>query len=284
MIMYSIQCHHLVKSYKDFQLGPLNLSIPKGMITGLVGENGAGKSTLIKALLGLIQQDSGQINILGRDCTNEIPEKVLDDLGIVFDEIHFPKDLKIKDLVKFLPSLYSNWDGTQFQRYLHDFSLPENRKIKELSKGMKIKLSLAIALSHQAKILILDEGTSGLDPGAREDILDILLDFIQDPEHTVFCSTHILSDLEKVADYIAFIHKGKLYFMEEKDTLKDNYRMYFCSEEEARKISKDAIVAKRKSQFGVQLLVHGNKMDRSLNLDRPSIEDIMLFFIRGEVL
>ena len=221
MSNYAIEIKDLVKQFDNFKLGPINLTIPKGTIVGYIGQNGAGKSTTIKLLLGLLNKDSGEIKIL--DEINPSSVGLKDKLGIVFDDLLVPEEMTLIDVEKFCSRVYSKWNKNSFYKFKEKFNLPEKKIIKNYSRGMKMKLSMAVALSHNAELLILDEATSGLDPIVREEILDLLLDFMQDENHTILISSHILSDLEKVADYIAFINDGKILFMETKDELKENY-------------------------------------------------------------
>lgn len=275
-----LEIKNLSKKYNQFTLSDVNLDLPKGCIMGFIGENGAGKSTTIKLILNLISRDSGSIRIMGMDnIRDEIGIK--EDIGIVFDESNFPDDMKIKDIGKVMKNIYKKWDEKVFQFYMQKFSLPSDKIMKEFSRGMKMKLSIAVALSHHAKLLILDEATSGLDPIVRDEILDVFLEFIQDEEHSVFISSHITSDLEKIADYITFIHKGKIIFSEAKDTLLSDYGILKCSNADFEYIDKKNVFGSRKNQFGVEALVLKNKLKGNYTVDRASIEDIMLFCIKG---
>lgn len=275
-----LELDNVVKTWPGFRLGPLTLSIPQGAIIGYIGENGAGKSTTIKLILDLLRPDAGTIRLFGKTM-NEDPKGIRDRIGVVFDELHLPEDLRIRETERFCARVYSRWSSGAFQSYANRFSLPLDKKIKELSRGMKMKLSLAIALSHEADLLLLDEATSGLDPVIRDELLDILMEFIQDETKSVFISSHILSDLEKAADYIAFLHDGKLVFMEEKDILRDDFALCQCDASTAESLSSDAVVGRRSGRFGEQLLVRRSLVPADLTLERPSIEDIMLFFVKG---
>ena len=217
-----LEIKNLTKDYGDFVLDKVSFALPRGVIMGLIGENGAGKSTTINCILNETQKSGGQILIFGKDhILNEI--EIKDKLGVVFDENHFPDIFTAEEVGQFMSGIYTGWDWTLYRQYLEKFELPRNKRIKDFSKGMKVKLAFAVALSHHAELLILDEATSGLDPIIRDDVLDMLIDFVQDESHSVLVSSHITSDLEKVADYITFIHKGKVIFTHEKDTLVDNY-------------------------------------------------------------
>lgn len=279
MSKYAIEIKDLVKTFDSFKLGPVNLTIPKGTIVGYIGQNGAGKSTTIKLLLGLLRKDSGDIRLLDEENPNSVELK--DKLGVVFDDLLVPEEMTLIDVEKFCHRVYSKWDKKQFYGFVEKFNLPHKKMIKNYSRGMKMKLSMAVALSHNAELLILDEATSGLDPIVREEILDLLLDFMQDENHTILISSHILSDLEKVADYIAFIHNGKILFMETKDELKENYGICTSSNEEVNNIDEEAIVGRRIHSFGQELLVKKSLVPDGIKLQKPSIEDIMIYFVKG---
>ena len=279
MSNYAIEIKDLVKQFDNFKLGPINLTIPKGTIVGYIGQNGAGKSTTIKLLLGLLNKDSGEIKIL--DEINPSSVGLKDKLGIVFDDLLVPEEMTLIDVEKFCSRVYSKWNKNSFYKFKEKFNLPEKKIIKNYSRGMKMKLSMAVALSHNAELLILDEATSGLDPIVREEILDLLLDFMQDENHTILISSHILSDLEKVADYIAFINDGKILFMETKDELKENYGICTLSNEEVTSIDEEAIVGGRVHSFGQELLVKKNLIPNGIIFQKPSIEDIMIYFVKG---
>ena len=279
MSKYAIEIKDLVKTFDSFKLGPVNLTIPKGTIVGYIGQNGAGKSTTIKLLLGLLRKDSGDIRLLDEENPNSVELK--DKLGVVFDDLLVPEEMTLIDVEKFCHRVYSKWDKKQFYGFIEKFNLPHKKMIKNYSRGMKMKLSIAVALSHNAELLILDEATSGLDPIVREEILDLLLDFMQDENHTILISSHILSDLEKVADYIAFIHNGKILFMETKGELKENYGICTLSNEEVNNIDEEAIVGTRIHSFGQELLVKKSLVPDGIKLQKPSIEDIMIYFVKG---
>lgn len=280
MSNYAVEIKDLVKRFDEFTLGPIDLKIPKGTIVGYIGQNGAGKSTTIKLMLGLLQKNSGEINILGE--TDPGNPAIKDRLGVVFDDLYMTKEMTVIDIQKFCSRVYTKWDNEEFNQYIERFKLPKKQKIKNFSRGMKMKLSIAIALSHEAELLLLDEATSGLDPIVREEILELLLDFMQDENHTILISSHILSDLEKVADYIAFINSGKILMFEPKDELKENYGLCTLSNEEAYEIDEDAIVGRRKHSFGQELLVKKDMMPENIELQKPSIEDIMIYFVKGD--
>ncbi|MDU5988291.1 ABC transporter ATP-binding protein [Anaerococcus vaginalis] len=273
-----IKC--LSKSLNDFYLGPLDLNIKRGSIVGYIGENGAGKSTTIKLILGDMKKNSGEIYIFGKkieDLTEDEKKKI----AFVFEDFFFPQELNIKEVEKFHSMYYGNfWEKETFDRLLKRFNLPEKKKISTFSRGMKMKLSLILALSHKPELLILDEATSGLDPVARDDILDILLEFIQDENKSIMISSHILSDLEKIADEIAFLHRGKLIFMENKDKLKEDYGLVSLSKEEFESLDKNSIIAVRDHKFGKECLVKKELIPQNLEVENVSIEEIMVYMIK----
>ena len=244
----ALEVKNLTKDYGDFVLDKLNFTLPRGVIMGLIGENGAGKSTTINCILNEIQKDDGEILIFGKDhISNEI--EIKSKLGVVFDENHFPDIFTPMEIGKYMAGIYSGWEWATYRQFLEKFELPKDKKIKDFSKGMKVKLAFAVALSHKAELLILDEATSGLDPIIRDDVLDMLIDFVQDENHSVLVSSHITSDLEKVADHITFIHKGKLVFSHDKDDLVDNYGIVSCGSVIFDTLDKTDTIAYRKEDF-----------------------------------
>lgn len=279
MSNYAVEIENLTKKFDGYKLGPLNFNVPKGTVVGFIGQNGAGKSTTIKLILGLLNKDSGKIEVLGEQDTRSIKHK--DKIGVVFDDLFFPEEMDLRSIERLCSSIYSNWESERFSNFKNKFNLPEKQEIKKYSRGMKMKLSIAIALSHNAELLILDEATSGLDPVVREEILEILYDFMQKEEHTILISSHILSDLEKIADYIAFINEGKILFFQSKEDLKEEYAICTLSNEEADKLDESIIVGRRKHSFGQEMLIKRKLAPRDLKIQRPSIEDIMIYFVKG---
>lgn len=281
----ALAVYGLTKRYPDFSLNEVSFTVPRGTIVGLIGENGAGKSTTIKAILNLIKKDAGQIEILGKK-EQEIDFDTRNRIGVVFDKHNFPVSMSPNNLGKLLKTVYPSWDENRYWELLKKFSLPRDRKIQKLSKGMKMKLSIAVALSHHSEILILDEATSGLDPIVRDDILDILLEFVQEEHHAILISSHITSDLEKIADYIVFLHEGKVIFSNTKDALRYNYGIMKCGAAQFEKIDRADIVAYRKQDFEWQVLVENrNEAQRKYPnsiIDPAALDDIMLLFIKGE--
>lgn len=276
----TIELRNLRKEYKSFTLDNISLTLPIGCIMGFIGENGAGKSTTIKAMLGLIQKDGGEIALLGKDPLKD--RSVMEDIGLVLDSGFFPPEMNAKALGISLSSIYRNWEPTVFQDFLTRFEIDPAKKVKEYSRGMVMKLSLATALSHKAKLLILDEATSGLDPIVRDDILDLLFEFIEDEQHSVFLSSHITADLEKIADYIAFLHQGKLVLSAEKDLLLDSFGILKCSETELQSLSPKSVAGMRRSEFGVTALVKKFELPASYQVEPATLDDIMLYSIKGK--
>ncbi len=277
---YAVELSNVTKKYSEFTLNKLNLKVPQGCIMGLVGENGAGKSTTIKLILNSIKKNNGSIKIFGKDSTtlsNADKEKI----GFVMDTCCFPELLSAADVGNFSSKIYSQWDNKAYAEYLKRFDLSPKKLIVDYSKGMKTKLNIACALSHKPTLLILDEATTGLDPIIRDEILEIFLEFMQDETHSILMSSHITSDLEKICDYIALIHKGNLIFSVEKDELLETYAIVKCSEQELYQIPKHAVVRYRKNKFGVEVLVNRKYVNKNLLIDPASIEDVMLFNIRG---
>ncbi len=281
--MNAIEIKGLVKKYDEkFQLGKLDLTVPKGVIVGLIGENGAGKTTLLKAILNIIQTDEGTIKINGRD---NHEEKTKENIGVVLDNMFFPELLTAKDIELAMRGIAKNWDTELYYNYLKEFSLPVDKPLKALSKGMRKKLEIATALSHHPDILILDEATSGLDPVIRNEILDIFLNFIQDENHTIILSTHITSDLEHVADKIVFIDQGKIVLDKARDELIDHYGILKCDPDKMDQVKKEDYICYKKNKYDVEFLVADrDKMRKKYSdfvVDKMTLEELMLLMIKG---
>lgn len=283
----AIEIKNLSKTYQDFRLQELNLSIPAGTVMGLIGANGAGKSTLINSLLGLQKSDYESIHILGMDLKTQEKE-IKEEIGVIFDITHYNLEFTPVFIGKVLSKIYKNWDMATYKNYLEKFHLPVNKKLKKYSKGMKMKLEFAIALSHSPKLLILDEATSGLDPIFRDEVLDIIREYTEDENHTVLLSSHITSDLDKIADYIAFIHEGRLLFVKTYDEIQENYGIINCGKEVFETLSTEDIISYRKEAYGYKVMIQNKqqlrKIFRDLEIENTSIEDLMLFYVKGEKL
>lgn len=286
MVENAIQIQNLSKVYEDFSLKNITLNIPKGSILGLVGANGAGKSTMIQALLGLIRSEYDAIKILGKDLQTQEKE-IKEDIAVVYDVSHYNLQYTPKFIGAMLQKVYQNWDMERYHGYLKRFGLPEDKRLKTFSKGMKMKLEFAIAFSHAPKILILDEATSGLDPVFRDEILDLIREFTEEEEHTVLMSSHITSDLDKVADYIALIHDGTLQFVKTYDEIRDGYGILHCGKDFFETLREEDIVSFKKEPYEYKVLVKNkNEILRvfpELEIERASVEDIMLFYVKGEM-
>lgn len=281
----ALQINGLTKEYSGFKLDHVSFTLPCGTIMGLIGENGAGKSTTINAVLDLIRKDEGNILFWGKELSQN-PRQLKEDIGVVFDGINFYETLTPVKVGKISAAAYRQWDPAAYKGFLDQFQLPADKEIKTFSKGMKMKLSIAAALSHRPKLLILDEATSGLDPVMRDDILDVFLDFIQDETHSILMSSHITTDLEKVADYITFIHQGKIVFSKPKDELIYNYGILRCGAEDFHRLDPADILAWRKNDYQWDVLVEDKNKAmsryRSIVIDNPSIDDILLLYVKGE--
>ena len=282
-----LELQKLCKSFpkSNFILDKLSFSLPYGAVLGFVGENGAGKTTTIGCILNTVRKDSGIVKLFGkemRDIDTDIREKI----GVVYDGDNFPGFWTAKQLSQVMEGIYTQWDNALFQKYLEDFHLPVKQKIKNYSRGMTMKLAIAVALSHHPQLLILDEATSGLDPIMRDEMLDVFLEFVQEESHSILLSSHITSDLEKVADYITFIHNGKLIMTASKNDLVYNYAVMRCRESQFLALDPGDMIAYRKRDFQIDVLVaNGKEAQRKYKgavVDHVSVHEIMLFLIKGE--
>lgn len=280
-----LEINGLCKEYSGFSLKDVSFSIPAGSIMGFIGENGAGKTTTLKLILNEIRRSAGQIKIFGKDnIKNEM--EVKQQIGTVFDESYFYGGLTADDIGKILRNVYRSWDETLYQKYRKDLGVPARKKIKEYSKGMKMKLSIASALAHRPRLLILDEATSGLDPVVRSDILDIFLDYIQDENCSVLFSSHITSDLERVADYVTFLHKGRVVFSRTKDELTEEYGVLKCGASQFDGLDHSGFLRWRRGAAECEALVANKAEARrsypGLVVDNATLDEIMLLYIKGE--
>ena len=280
--MNAIELSHINKSFGDFAIRDLNLTVPSGTICGLVGENGAGKSTTIRLLMGALRPDSGTASVLGTDVSSPEFREVKEDVGVVLDEAYFPESLNAVQVGKIMAATYRRWDQKLYDGYLKRFDLPPSKQFKDFARGMRMKLAIAVALSHQPKLLVLDEATAGLDPIVRDEVLDIFNEFTREEDHSILISSHILSDLEKLCDYIAFIHQGNLLFCEEKDRLLEEYGIFTDSAEQLECLLPEAIVAREPNGYGgVRALIRRDLAPAGFQLEKPSVEDIVLFLVKG---
>ena len=283
---YALKLNNVTKTYKnsDFSLKKVSFSLPSGSVMGFVGENGAGKTTTIGCILQTLFKDSGTIQILGREMTDANVE-IRENIGVVYDGDNFPGYLSAEQPSNIMNGIFKQWDDKLFQNYINSFHLSKKQKIKTYSKGMTMKLALAVALSHHPKLLILDEATSGLDPVMRDEILDVLLEFVGDEDHSILLSSHITSDLEKIADYITFIHNGKIILTETKDNLIYNYGILRCKEKQVELIEPEDIIVYRKRDYQTDILVSNMSIAErkypGVIIDHVTIDEIMLMLVKG---
>lgn len=283
----NIEIRQMTKTYPAFRLDRVDLSVPKGSIVGLIGENGAGKTTLIKGMLGLVHPEEGEVLIFGKDAKTSMKEIKMN-IGVVLDGSFFMELLKVQAIDTVMKGIYDNWDTALFYDYLQRFGIDPSKKIKELSKGMQKKLEILTALSHHPKLLILDEPTSGLDPVVRNEILDIFQDFILDEECSILLSTHITSDLEHIADYLAFIDNGQMIFFETRDKVLDSYGILKCDQKKFERLEPSDVIRYRRNRYNYEVLVNDRHSIRRTYgdavIEKITIEDLMLLYIKGEKL
>ena len=278
--MNALEIRDLSKSYEDFNLSHLNLTLPGGCIMGLIGENGAGKTTVIKLILNMIHRDTGSISVLGKDNISEM-QSLKEDIGVVLDEVGLPECLNRRQVGNIMALTFKNWDSACCEKLCRQLKVPDKKKFGEYSKGMKMKIGIAMALSHHPKLLVLDEATSGLDPVVRDDVLDLLNDFTRDEEHAVLISSHIVSDLEKICDYIAFLHQGQLVLCEEKDRLTELYGLIRCSAGQLKELNPRAVIGKRESPYGVEAVVRRAELPAGMEVSPIDIEELFVMMVKG---
>lgn len=280
-----IEIKELCKDYKDFSLSNITFSLPTGYIMGFVGQNGAGKTTTIRLILNMIVRNSGSIKIFGLD--NILDEqKIKQNTAAVFDNTFFVDSWKVRDVEKAIKGFYSKWDSRLYHQHMRNFNLPADKKVKDLSRGMKMKLMLAVAMSHEAKLLILDEPTSGLDPVARDELLDILSTYISDGQKSILFSTHITSDLEKIADYITIIDKGRIFYTGTKDDLLESFLVVKGGLDELTSQLHEKIIGLTTNKNGFSGLLRTSEMrnlSKEIVIETPSIDNILVYISKGEV-
>lgn len=274
-----IEIKNVTREYPSFKLNNISFSVPCGTVMGFIGENGAGKSTTIKAILGLLKKGEGEITVLGENADSLAPA-TKEKIGVVFDGLSFPENLTVRQLDKVMRGIYKTWSSEKFFGFMRKFELPLDKKFKAFSRGMVMRLSIAAALAHNPQLLILDEPTSGLDPVMRSEILDIFLDFMQDESHSILISTHITSDLEHIADYICFIHKGEIVFTEERNEMLERHRILKCTEKQLEQIDKSDIIGIRRGRFQSEVLTTNAQKYPDIPSDAPTIEEIMVFYVK----
>ncbi len=279
--MNALEIHHLSKQYPEFTLKDLSFTLPSGCILGLIGENGAGKSTTIKLILNMIRRDTGTVRVLGKDNREDFIH-TKEEIGVVLDEVGYPEALTAKQVNAIMKHTYRRWDERTYFRYLDQLSLPKDREFKEFSRGMKMKLGIATALSHQARLLILDEATSGLDPVVRDEVVDLFHEFTRDENHSILISSHIVSDLEKLCDYMAFLHKGELLLYDEKDVLLEHYGLIHGSREQIARLDRAAIKGQKTTAYGVEAVVERRKVPVGMAISPIGIEDLFIYMVKGD--
>lgn len=280
--MNAIAISHVNKSFGDFAISDLTFVLPTGTICGLVGENGAGKSTTIRLLMGALKADGGDLRVLGEDPQSPAFRATKENIGVVLDDTFFPTCLDAKRIGKLMAQTYRNWDDVLYKTYLKRFDLPEEKRFKEYSRGMRMKLGIAVALSHHPKLLVLDEPTAGLDPIVRDEVVELFREFALEEGHSVLISSHILSDLEKLCDYIAFLHQGKLLFCEEKDRLLEECGIFVGTAAQADELDEAAVIGREASGLGgVRMLVRRDQVPAAIPLEKPTVEDVILFTVKG---
>lgn len=279
----ALELRHVSRRLGDFELRDVNLTLPKGCILGLVGENGAGKSTTIRLLTGELRPDSGTVSVLDAEPSGPDFRSVKERLGVVLDDAWFPEILNARQVGTMMAMTYESWDAELYESYLARFALPREKNFKDYSRGMRMKLAIAVALAHRPEVLLLDEATAGLDPIVRDEVLEIFREFSEAEDHAILISSHILSDLEKLCDYIAFLHQGKLLFCQEKDRLLETYGLFVGTRQQAEELAEDAVLAREDSGFGgVRAIVRRDAVPACLPLEKPTVEDIILAMVRKE--
>ena len=279
--MNAIEVRGLTKAYRDFTLNGLSFELPEGCILGLVGENGAGKTTTMRLLLGMTKPDGGEASVLGTEISADLTP-VKEKLGVVLDEPGIPWCMTAQQAGKMLAGLYKSWDAAAYDALLKKLAVPVNKPYQELSRGNRMKLGIAMALAHHPKLLLLDEPTSGLDPVVRDEVVSLLSDFTREEDHAILISSHIVSDLEKLCDYIAFLHKGKLMLLEEKDRLLEEYAFLRCEQAELEKLDPAAVIGKKESPYGVSAVVRRDALPAGAEISPVTLEELFVFMVKEE--
>lgn len=281
----ALEVNNVTKTFDGFQLKNISINVPKGTIMGFVGQNGSGKTTTIKTLINIYQPDSGEIKLFGLDLKTHEKE-IKERIAVIFDELPFSSSLTVSSLNIILKTMFKKWNSNLFYEYIKRFNLPTKKKIGTFSKGMKMKLQIAVGLSHEAELLIMDEATSGLDPVVRSEMLDIFLEYLQDETHSIFMSSHITSDLERIADSITFIHNGMIILSGDKNDILDNHRIIKCKKEDREKIAEEDIISVRNLEFGLDILVNNYPSIKNkyqvFDIEKSNLDEILLFYVKGK--
>lgn len=279
--MNAIETHGLTKNYTGFTLDALDLTVPTGCIVGLIGENGAGKTTTIKTLLGMVKPDGGSAEVMGCSIGEDMTD-VRNDIGVVLDEPGLPLCFTVADTGKVMSGIFRTWDPALYDKLINKLNVPRDKTYQEMSRGTRMKLGIAVAIAHRPRLLIMDEPTSGLDPVVRDEVVDLFGRFTRNPEHSILISSHIVSDLEKLCDYIAFIHRGKLMLFEEKDKLLEEYALLRCSAEEAEKLDADAVIGRKDTPYGVSVIVRRDRLAEGTQFSPVTLEELFVFMVKEE--
>lgn len=277
----ALEIKNLTKSFKEFKLDNVNITLPSGCIMGLIGENGAGKSTLIRLILDILHKDRGTVTVLGKDNGDNL-RLTKEEIGVVTDEIGIPECLNARQVGKIMKHTFKSWDDKTYKNYLVKLAIPDNKQFKDFSRGMKMKLGIAVALSHGSKLLLLDEATSGLDPVVRDEVVEMFGDFTRDENHSILLSSHIVSDLEKICDYIAFLHKGKLLLCEEKDRLLEEYGIVRCESGRLKELDSESILNIKETPYGAEAVVLRNAVPKGIDISPISIEELFVHMVKEE--
>lgn len=277
----ALEIKNLTKSFKGFKLDNVSLTLPNGCIMGLIGENGAGKSTLIRCILDILHKDGGTITVLGRDNRDNL-KLTKEEIGVVTDEVGIPECLNAKQVGKIMKNTFKSWDEKAYENYLTKLAIPDGKQFKDFSRGMKMKLGIAAALSHGSKLLLLDEATSGLDPVVRDEVVDMFGDFTRDESHSVLISSHIVSDLEKLCDYVAFLHKGRLLLCEEKDRLLEEYCILRCEAERLKTLDQKNIISKKETTYGAEAVILRSAVPKDADISPVSLEELFVHMVKEE--
>lgn len=277
----ALEIKNLTKSFKGFKLDNVSFTLPSGCIMGLIGENGAGKSTLIRCILDILHKDGGTITVLGRDNRDNL-KLTKEEIGVVTDEVGIPECLNAKQVGKIMKNTFKSWDEKAYENYLAKLAIPDGKQFKDFSRGMKMKLGIAAALSHGSKLLLLDEATSGLDPVVRDEVVDMFGDFTRDESHSVLISSHIVSDLEKLCDYVAFLHKGRLLLCEEKDRLLEEYCILRCEAERLKTLDPKNIISKKETPYGAEAIILRSAVPGNADISPVSLEELFVHMVKEE--
>ena len=278
--MYNaLEIKGLSKEYKDFRLDNVSFEVPSGSIVGLIGENGSGKTTIIKLILNMIKKNGGEVTVLGK---NKGISDIKNEIGVVMDEPGFPGFLNAKEINRIMKNIFSNWSDDTFFGYLKKLKVPDNKEYKDMSKGTKMKTGIAVALSHNPRLLILDEATNGLDPVVRSEVNEIFTEFTRDESHSILISSHIVSDLDRICDYIVFIHNGRLMLFEEKDRLLEKYCVVHCTREQLSSIERSKIIGRKENRYDISVLMEKSQVKSGFSTSPVDIEELFVFMAKED--